>query len=384
MREREAAVRKGLGPFIYAFTRCDRRQCVASSLVCLVCLTVLSGCKNIEFEASTVVAPDGSVTRTTRYVADDSKKGELTTRYELPSGGDWTSKKTTRQDSVTKKAVEVTTHIYELTKRYAVGEAIPSDFVRRAKTSDRVARNQIRLNVHDYVFVKMFDYEERFLDIVTKEGFETAARKLYAGYVEHFAGQLAQESENRISLAQAREKLKVAFEPLLVQFLAGIRNERMAFLRSKTFKEGLEPSLQDEQIVDRVVGTLPPPSAEQADAWREAVARALMKTQNVTGNWEDTALEEELFGVHGFDIFGDDYDFTVGLSLPGKLLESNASKHEHGQLTWEFTEDTFRWKEHVIRARSRLVYSNRIRLAVGAILVVFVAWAVAILRKKRR
>lgn len=353
-------------------------------LVCLVCLTILSGCKNIEFGASTVVAPDGSVTRTIRYAADDSEKEELTTRYELPSGGAWTSKKATRQDLVTKKDVEVTTHNYEVTKRYAAGETIPSDFTRRAKTSDRVASNRIRLTVHDYIFIKTFDYEEQFRDIVTMEGFGVAARKIYAEWIEHFAGQLAQESEDRITPAQAREKLKVAFEPLLVQFLTGIRNEGAAFLESKSFKEQLEPSLQDEQVVDRVVGVFPPSSVEQTDVWREAVARAHKKTPDVTGNWDDTALKEELFGVHGFDIFGGDYDFTVALSLPGEVLENNATKQEHGKLTWEFTEDTFRWQEHVLRARSRLVYSGRINLAVGAILVVFIAWAVAALRRKQR
>ncbi|MBI3011448.1 MAG: hypothetical protein HYY58_03015 [Candidatus Omnitrophica bacterium] len=349
----------------------------------MICLTMLSGCK-IEFEANTIVSPDGSVTRTTRYIGGGAEDGELKTRYELPSGGAWKEGKTTRYDYSAKKDVEVTTDVYEVTKRYAGGEPIPSDFVRKAEASDRTARNQIRMAVQNYGFVKMFNYEERFRDIVTTERFEAAARKLYAGWVEHFAGHLAEESHDSISPAQAREKLKAAFDPLLVMFLSGLRREGKAFGESKTFKDELEPSLQEERIVAEVVGIFPSPSAEQADAWREGITRAFSKANDMLSNWwDDTPLEEELFGVHGFHLF-QDYGFEVTLSLPGRVVESNATKREGGVLKWEFDNDDFVLEDYVIHARSRLVYSDRIAVVGGTLFVLLVVLSIATLRRRKR
>lgn len=82
--------------------------------------------------------------RTTRYIGSGADDEELKTRYEFPSGGAWTKGKTTRDDYSARKDVEVTTDVYEVTKRYAAGESIPSDFVRRAEVSDRSAHNEIR------------------------------------------------------------------------------------------------------------------------------------------------------------------------------------------------------------------------------------------------
>ena len=245
----------------------DRSPRVTSGLACLVCLVFLSGCK-IEFEANTVVSPDGSVTRTTRYVGDeDSDRKELETQYALPVGGTWETKKTTVPNAAFKGNEYVkTTSIYQVTKRYAPGQSVPSDYVRKGKSPERVSQNDVHLRVRDYIFAKTFDYEEHFRDVTSAKGFETAARKLYAAWLEYFAGQLAQELGDRVTLAQAREALRATYDPLVNKFITLARNEGQASpdAGSKIYEQAIEPALKTEQVVSQVSKALPPPSDEEA------------------------------------------------------------------------------------------------------------------------
>jgi hypothetical protein len=344
---------------------------------------MLSGCK-IEFQANTMVLPDGGVTRTTRHISSGAEDKELKTRYQLFSGGTWTKGKSTRYDSFAKKDVEAITDVYEVTKHYASGESIPSDFVRRAEVSDRSARNQIRMTVQDYGFLKTFDYEERFQDIITMEEFEAAARKLYAGWIEHFAGTLTQESEGRMSAVLAREKLDVKFGPLLDFFLTGFRSEGKGFAESQTFKDKLEPRIQEARIIAEVMEVFPPPLGEQTDAWREAVNRAFRKTNDMMEKrWDNTPLQDELFGVHGLGLF-QDYGFTMILSLPGTVVESNVTMREGEVLKWEFKDSDFFLKDYVIHARSRLIYLERIVLIAGMLFVLIAVFGMLAWRNRKR
>ena len=354
----------------------------SQAVVCFVTLVSLSGCK-IAFDGETVVSPDGSVTRITRYVADgDSDKAELESQYSLPLGGAWEVRKATRHSSDTGKDYEVTISTYEVTKRYAPGEPIRPDYVRNGKTPDRVSHNETRLAAHNYVFVKVFDYNERFHDVATKEGFEISAKKLYAAWLEHFANRIAQALEDRVTLGQVREKLRVAFDPLVSRVIAGIRAEGTAFL--DTNKDELEPMFEKERLISEIVKVLPPPSEVEAESWREAISQAYEKIDDVSGSlFEESGLEEQLFGVYG-SVSLTTYSFRVALSLPGKILMSNATRREGNVLTWEFGPSDFLRQDYVLQARSQLVYPGRITLAVGALLAICGAWGFLALRRRSR
>ncbi len=356
----------------------SRRGFYFSGLLLPALLITSAGC-NIALEAETVVTPDGSLTRTTRYIADeDSDKKELETQYALHSGGTWEVRKATKHNLYTRKDYEGTISIYQVVKRYKSGEPISSDYVRSGKSPERVSRNDISLKVHNHIFAKTFDYEEQFRDVVTKESFEAAARKLYAASIEYFADQLARELEDGVTLGQAREALKKAFDPLLRQFMDGIRHDGRAFFESKKFKEDLEPALEIDQLVARVIQVLPPPSPEQTNSWQQAVHRACEKSGETSQSLEGTGLEEELFGVYGFTLF-QTYTFRETLSLPGKLLESNATKREGSVLSWEFSPSDFQWQDYVLRARSRIIHKGRIMFAGIAVLLL----AVTVFRRRR-
>ncbi len=356
------------------------RRFYLSRLVLPVLLIASAGCR-IALEAETVVAPDGTVTRNTRYIADeDSDKQELETRYVLPPNGTWELQKATTHNSYTGKDSEGHIHIYQVTKQSRPHEAIPSDYIRRGKVPTRVSRNAVTLNVQDGMFAKTFDYEERFRDVTTKEGFEAAARKLYAAWIEHVAGQLARELKDGVTLGQARDALTKAFDPLLRKFMNGVRRDGRAFFESKEFKEELEPALETDQVVARVVQVLPPPTPEQRDAWQQAVRQAYEKVGETSQSFlEGTGLEEELFGVYGFALF-QTYTFKETLSLPGKILQSNATRQKGDVLSWEFSPSDFLWQEYVLRARSRVIHKEPIVLTGIAVLVLL---AVAVFRRRR-
>ncbi len=115
----------------WELTKSDRRLSGPHhTLVTLLGLVILlAGCK-ITLEARTVVAPDGSVMRTTRYIADgEGQRKELAGYYHLPLGGTWDTQKVMQYNHWLKKDVEKTLHIYTATHQYAPGTTIPSDYL---------------------------------------------------------------------------------------------------------------------------------------------------------------------------------------------------------------------------------------------------------------
>ena len=330
---------------------------------CLVILLCAGGCDSvIDFEGETIVLPDSAVTRRTRVTTNSVQlKDELETRYTLPPDGKWESGKRTKRGSDGKEQEEATS-IYEVEKQYPPGSPIASDYVRRATHSKQVSRNEPRLTVRNYVFVKTFDYEERFRDIVT-ENLEKTARNIYERVVEHGAGYLAQERHDGLTAAQASTAIRSAFDTVLAKFLDTARNEGTQ--AASTF---LEREFNPEQVVARVIEVLPPATGQDAESWRKAIAEAYSKAiSDFVTVWEkDPAFKEAIFGVRGFQILGPHYEFKVAVSLPGELVEGNATRQEGDRLVWAFRSEDFLWKDQILRARSRLVYPERIAVAGAA------------------
>jgi hypothetical protein len=60
----------------------------------------------------------------------------------------------------------------------------------------------------------------------------------------------------------------------------------------------------------------------------------------------------------------------VSATLPGTIVDSNATRRDGERLVWEFSSDDFLLEPYDIRVRSRLVYPGRIAAAGAAVAVV--------------
>jgi hypothetical protein len=133
--------------------------CGKAVLVLLSLFPVSCG-TGIQFEARTVVASGGAVTRTTRFIAIDKKsRDEIEGRYTLPPGGVWTTEMRARKEDA--KARKQPADVYRTERRCPVGGPPLYDHVRQARFSERAARNEFRVTVRNYVFMKSFAYEDR-------------------------------------------------------------------------------------------------------------------------------------------------------------------------------------------------------------------------------
>jgi hypothetical protein len=328
--------------------------------VCLFMLLGVAACGfQLDFEAETVFFPDAAATRETRFFASSEAafKDQLERRlYVLPPGGEWGSG--VRKRIADGKELE-STHFYEVKERYPPGSPIASDYVRKARFSEGAAHNEPRLKVRDYLFVKIFDYEERFKDIVTPESADRAVQRFYGDVIHHGARYLAPDG---LPDAQTERVLRATFNPLLERFLKvfhseGIKPAFASFKDDGEFHDALEP----EQIVTRVIKVLPPPAGHNLESWRNTVAAAYKKALE-TETPDAPTWEEDLFGAHGFRLF-DSYRFALVTTLPGEVLEHNATRREGNRLVWVFGNDVFVLKNYDLRARSRLVYPERIGVA---------------------
>jgi hypothetical protein len=118
---------------------------------------------------------------------------------------------------------------------------------------------------------------------------------------------------------------------------------------------------------------LPQPAGQDLDAWRKTVAAAYGKAR-AQAFVDDPSIEEGLFGAHGFHIF-ETHNFALVTTLPGEVLENNATRREGNRLVWVFQDHAFWQTVHVLRARSRLVYPERIGIAgVGLAAIILGLW----------
>jgi hypothetical protein len=218
--------------------------------------------------------------------------------------------------------------------------------------------------------MKSFAYEERFRDIVTLEGVDQAVRKAYGITVEVAARTLANARNDGMSAAQVSATMRTAFDPLLNKYLGVLRRDGWhRFVNDRVLQDELESLLEDEAIAARIAAVLPAPPGRDADTWRQTIVDAV----DVDDDWLEGACEEEMYGAFGIRFFSH-YDFAIDASLPGTLVESNATSREGDVLKWAFTPDAFLLDDYVLRARSRLVYPARIALIATALVALLAGW----------
>jgi len=339
---------------------------------------LLSGCPfdPDEFSAETVVKRDGSVTRTTRFVAAyDSHVENIEERYLLPSSGIWHSGKRTKTFE-NGTACEVDTKIFETVTHYEPNEPIPSDFVLPGSTSAKVARNNINVRVQSYWLVDTFKYEESFRDVVTKEGFSSAIQRLYTILAESTGRGLSQLPHMEMTAESAEAKLRKKFDPMIEEFLAIFTSECMGPGTSMENcydaidRSALSLELDDEDVfVERMAAMFPAPPGYRDEEWADTISKVIDDFLDDEAESLFEAEQEELLGIVGLRIFGPATPLEIRLSLPGEPVKNNAHDHELGMLVWRFDDEDFIYKEISLQAQSRIIHYERIVLVLIVLLV---------------
>ncbi len=332
----------------------------------------LTGCK-IQFEGQTIVEPDGSVTRTSRYIADDEqRRDDLQTRYTLPEGGTWSTQTQPQPDGR-----ETTTYIYEVTRHFEPGQEIASDYIRYGVVPDHIARNDITIHVHQGWLATSYHYVERFRDAATRESAERAARRISAAWVEFFAAQLEARLQEAVSAAQARHALNEYLSPPLEQGIDGVRRQGAAFFDTPQFKEKIQPAFDKDHILDALLAAFDPRVPAMAPTWRALMAQAYDDMDQLS--MTEPALLEELLGVHGLVA---SVELTQTVQLPGHIVSTNAASRQGNRATWKWQAVDFLWDEYRLEARSRVLRGSRVT-GIGLVLLLGAGLVVG-LRKPRR
>lgn len=367
---------------------------------------LLAGCaSSIRFAADTVVDEQGNVVRTTRIASSgESAYDELMAHYDLPAGGVWSETNEEVPSSgpsdgpFGNQPSRVYEREYSVTREFARGETIPGDFRRVAAVSNRAAENAVLVRSRHYWFVDRYDYEERFRDIVSFEGFSMAVREGYGAAIEIMADEIADLDIDAVSLDVARERLRLRFDQDLESFFSFIESEcvdRSIALDDcaddlQTLPElsATVAMLEDDQRFSAELAELfPAPPDRDAESWPDLLATEVIDdVERRFGDYADDVwfdeFEEELFGVHGFTLF-QSFPFELSLSMPGAISSSNADSNEMGMLRWTFSNDDFLMTDRVLHASSRVVHRTRIVAAIAFTLVIAITASLVVLSRER-
>jgi hypothetical protein len=367
--------------------------------VLIMAAVVASGCSNsIKFVAHTAVDEDGSVSRTTTLASSGSASWDaLQTRYELFPGGTWTESIEDRPPAnANTAATRVYNKHYALTRTFARGEAIAADFRRRARGEAGAAENEIAVSARRYWFVDTYHYKETFSDVPILEGVVSAIHQIYSLGVESFAAEIAR-LDDAISADSAATRIRARFDPLVEDLVSVVEgacfaqnvgsDECMEKLEESPEVDAIEEILSGNQaLVIELAELFPPPAGTSPEDWQELLEDQVVTQaeENIETHFESEsfdALEDQIFGAHGFGLF-ESYPFELSVTLPGRIVASNADSEDSGLLSWVFDRDRFVYQKHTLEADSRIVHVERIWFA--SLLTLLIAVGLFGRRMRRR
>lgn len=351
----------------------------------ILLVLLLSGCftsTTIEFRADTTVDIDGSVVRKVSYSTDaapgesDIHLQELRKRYQLPQGGTWT----VEQSSETRESGAVisrTVNSYDLQARFVQDETILSDYVRYGNSRNHVAQNSIELNTTHYGLPSVYSYRETFKDVVSKQGFQEAARILYSAILREL-GEYIAETPGSVR-ANAVQRLHANYDTYFDELLDAIASECFSVTVSSTeCEESVEGHPQvvrlmaavetDDSFVADMISMFPAPKGVSDETWFERMEDRLLDFECKDCLTLIDSVTDELLGVHGFYLFKK-YPFKLQLKIPGTLIAGNYDFRENDKLVWQFGNEDFQLHEYILFAQSRVIYWNRLLILSVALLI---------------
>lgn len=346
----------------------------------------LSACTTgVQFEADNVLERDGTLVRAARfYSSGDRKYEELSSQYELPAGGEWSEIEDEGTQPVDENAPAQRQfdRVYTAVRRFAPGQTIAPDYIRYNGDRTSAARNEIAVDVHDYWLVTTYAYRETFRDIVTRASFSAAVSDLFDRYVDAIARRIADVSASGVTTEEAAIRLRQRFGPNFDDALARVarecfvdRTERASCDTRLALDPVVEAALSlvddNEQLAQVLAADFAPPPSMTTEQWSELIVSDVIKPaisalEDMLD--DDSALNDALFGVHGFLLF-ESYPFELSAKLPGYVSSSNADEYRDGALHWSFESEVFVHSGYTLYARTRWLHMNRVLFVITALVV---------------
>ena len=338
----------------------------------------VSACSTaIRFSADTTIAADGSVFRTTRLaISGGSETDERVAHYELLPGGSWVNATQERPPvDENEPPARVYNRIYAVTRDFARGEAIGSDFRRLGFASNRAAQNAVLVRKRNFWIVETYQYREVFSDIPTPESVRRASQDVYALFTETYANQLADVVG--VPAAEAETRFRSLTDPIYDAFIAFVLTECFR-VRDELFNCS-EAAESDESLAELVSFAddpevflnelerlFPAPAGVDRDDWLDRLESEVVDAVDIDELLDDPEYEEFLeraaegfFGAHSLAIF-EIYPFALSLRLPGKIVATNATDQQGDLLRWEFDNENFIFAPYTLHATSRVVHIDRL------------------------
>ncbi|MBI3313726.1 MAG: hypothetical protein HYZ83_05785 [Candidatus Omnitrophica bacterium] len=355
-----------------------RLLAMTKSFFVLFFLFVFSGCR-IEFHAQSDVRDDGSIERTTTFFAQDkADREELSLRYELPADGVWKDAPLNVFKFLLKGPEVQMFSSYEAKQVISARNTPVTDFKRFTVAKDRAAFNQFSVRLKNFWFVKWFDYEEKYVDVIDPGKVKLVIEKVMEKGLTTFHGELSSRLQNPDLVKRIMPEIKAKYEGLLSRYYTLVSDKGWDFKGV----EKLSQEIQKEFSSDAASNFLTEKFKELDNPKsRQHIADAFHATGTIMDEWlsQDKELQaygQDIFGAHGFPIF-QAYDFTVGVRLPGRVIQNNAAEKKGNTLVWHFTAEGL---TQTLHARSRKIYPERIFAA--ALILVFLLFLLNHLVKK--
>ena len=355
---------------------------VLRSLFLAATAFVLSGCF-IDMDATTKINDDGSGFRITTFTADGaSEKEEVLKNYDLPAGGEW------RLGQYVKDAPPH--HIYEVKRTFKDINKLAPDYARRGAKAQDLSANKFTLKITKGILFTTYIYEETYRDCTDREKIKKLCNGWYRHAIDTAATEVARAFPKYISREKAGAMLEMRFRPYFDYFTAGFTTEGRKFfdndenkqfeLKNAEFEKKYSAEEFSAFFADYITSIDKTSDRKDVTEKLMAVHASIDKQLSDYGTMLGESNFDDAFGVYGMPIFMG-YNFEVSVTMPGRIIKSNAKDVKFNTAKWEFNNDDFLLDEYKLYVKSRKLNF----VGIGAIAAILtVALFVAYKRERKR
>lgn len=315
------------------------------------CLILLSGCFETDFNFKTTVKPNGSVIRETKMV------GRGANRFVVPSGKGWQVK--TYQTKSGQSLLQDTVYNVYAVGRFDSAQDITNDYQfdvekQFGEINDEERRNFIELGITEPFSENI--YSKNFIQIVKHRGLF----KSIFEYQEIFQNKGAIELLlNDIKKEVVREKA-VPVPSDLADFQTDVKMVSVEEGQDRV-KEELKTKEEPKAKED---------AAEKEESKPKEALVQVVPAVTVEGNLLAPHVLERVARERMVKDVLKKFNYRSEVSLPGKLISSNAESKLNNTAVWEFSLSDFEFNHsrYILRARSEMVEWKTVMLIVVILL----------------
>ncbi len=338
-------------------------------LLAFLPVLIFCGCR-INMTAVTRINDDGSGFRITTYSADGaSEKDELVNDYLLPGPGEWKLERYAKDNPPV--------HIYEVKRSFMDMNKLTPDYARKGSYPGNLSSNSFSLKVHNGILFTVYEYEEKFRDCMDRRKAMQFCAQWYGRSLDIAASEIEKEFPG---LAQ-KDGIKAFLDGMYRQYYDFFLREFMS--KGRRVFEGEDPLFNAEKqefearygedsFASSVTAYICSVNKDQdPKKTRERLLKVHGRIDEALSDLGSSLSADnykDSFGVYGWPVFMD-YSFNISVTLPGRMIYSNAQETDCGTAKWRFTCDDFLLNEHVLTAKSRKLNPA----GIGFILIILLA-----------